>query len=103
MTGLSSPAASMTTAPMMASRQPVPVNPRTQAALQEFESILIGEMVNMMFSTVPADELTGGGHAEEIYRSMMGQEMGREVARKGGLGLAPSLMNEVIRMQGGQQ
>lgn len=101
MTGLS-PAASLFTAPMMASRPAPPANPQTQAALQEFEAVLIGEMVNLMFSTVPADELTGGGHAEEIYRSMMGQEMGREVARKGGLGLTPALMNEVIRMQGGQ-
>lgn len=96
------PASMTATAPMLAHKQSIPANPQTKAALQEFESILIGEMVNLMFSTVPADELMGGGHAEEIYRSMMGQEMGKEIARQGGLGLVPALMDEVIRMQGGQ-
>ncbi|MCH8685097.1 rod-binding protein [Pedomonas mirosovicensis] len=96
------PDALAATTPMLAGRQAVPVNPKTKAALQDFESVLIGEMVNIMFSTVPTDELTGGGNAESIYRSMMGQEMGKQIARQGGLGLVPHLMNEVIRMQGGQ-
>lgn len=85
-----------------APQQRLPVHPQTEAALREFESILIGEFTNIMFSTIPTDGVTGGGHAESIYRSMMGQEVGREIAKRGGLGLMPALMNEVIRMQGGQ-
>lgn len=99
MNALTTPA---TSASLAAGRANVPANPQTQAALEEFEAVLISEMVNTMFSTVETDSMFGGGHAEEIYRGMMGQEMGREIARRGGLGLTPALMNEVIRMQGGQ-
>lgn len=96
------PAASAGTAALAARPTPA-ADPRTKAALEEFESVLIGEMINLMLSTVPTDGLMGGGHAEEIYRSMMGQEMGRQIALKGGFGLVPALMDEVIRLQGGQE
>lgn len=91
------------TATLMATNPAAAVNPRTQAALQEFEAVLIGEMVNHMFSTVETDRMFGGGQGEEVFRSLLGQEMGREIARRGGIGLAPALMNEIIRMQGGLQ
>lgn len=102
MNALAPSSAATASASLMAGRPAPAVNPQTRAALEEFESVLISEMVNTMFSTVETDNMFGGGQAEEIYRSMMGQEMGREIARRGGLGLTPALMNEVIRMQGGQ-
>ena len=103
MSNLAASATSSASAALMAHRANTPVNPKTRAALQEFESVLIGEMVNTMFSTVETNEMFGGGQGEEVFRSLMGQEMGREIARRGGLGLSPVLMNEMIRMQGGQQ
>lgn len=102
MSNLAASATSSASAALMASRANTPVNPKTQAALQEFEAVLIGEMVNTMLSTVETDKMFGGGQGEEVFRSLMGQEMGREIARRGGLGLTPTLMNEMIRMQGGQ-
>lgn len=102
MNGPAASAGATTSASLLGGRPNVPVNPQTRAALQEFESVLIGEMVNTMLSTVETDSMFGGGQAEEVFRSMMGQEMGREIARSGGLGLSPALMNEVIRLQGGQ-
>lgn len=100
---LVSSAAAKASATLMAGRPQPAADPKTRAAIQEFESILIGEMVNTMFSMVETDEMFGGGAGEEVFRSLMGQEMGREIARRGGLGLSPILMNEMIRMQGGQQ
>lgn len=80
--------------------KPTTANPKTAAALQEFESILIGEMTNLMFSTVPDDGSLGSGAAGDIYRSMLAQHIGSEVSKRGGLGLTPALMNEVIHQQG---
>lgn len=104
MNTLASGAAAKASATLMAGNPAASaVNSKTQAALQEFEAVLIGEMVNHMFSTVETDPMFGGGQGEEVFRSLLGQEMGREIARRGGIGLSPALMNEVIRMQGGQQ
>lgn len=74
--------------------------PRTKAAVEQFEAMLIGELASLMIGTVPADTMFGGGHAEDIYKGMMAEHLGNAVAKRGGLGLAPALMEEVIRMQG---
>lgn len=71
-------------------------------AVQAFESVLLGELTALMFSTVKTDGPFGGGHAEEMYRGMMTEHLGTAIAKRGGLNLVPSLMNELIRMQGGQ-
>jgi Rod binding domain-containing protein len=72
------------------------------AAAEQFEALLIGELTQLMIGTVEVDGLFGGGHAEGVYRGMMAEHLGIAIARRGGLGLAPALMAEVIRMQGGQ-
>lgn len=55
---------------------------------QEFEALFIGMMLKSMRSTVGEDKLLGGGHGEEMYRSLLDQEYATAAARRGGLGLA---------------
>lgn len=78
------------------------VDPRSVETMREFEAVLIGELTNIMMSTVPTDPITGGGSAEQVYRSMMGEKIGQEISKRGGIGLMPALMDELIRLQGGQ-
>lgn len=84
------------------SAQALAAAPQSRAAVEQFEAMLIGELASLMIGTVPTDKTFGGGHAEEIYKGMMAEHLGNAVAKRGGLGLAPALMNEVIRMQGGR-
>jgi hypothetical protein len=81
---------------------PAIVEPRSKAAVEAFEALLIGELASLMLGTVETDGRFGGGHAETIYRGMMAEHLGNAVVRRGGLGLAPALMDEVIRLQGGR-
>src|ERR1035437_7672047 len=54
---------------------------------QDFEALLVGMMMKSMRSTVGKDKLTGGGHGDEVYRSMLDQEYAAaSVKRGGGLG-----------------
>lgn len=73
------------------------------AAVEQFEAMLIGELASLMLGTVSTDGMFGGGHAEDIYRGMMAEHLGNAVAKRGGLGLTPALMDEVIRLQGGMR
>lgn len=72
---------------------------RMKNAAQEFESVLIGQLMNLMLESVPTSESFGGGHGEDIYRSMLGEQMGKDMAKRGGLGLSQSILNEMIQMQ----
>lgn len=67
---------------------------------QEFEGLLVGMMMKSMRATVGKDKLTGGGHGEEVYRSMLDQQYADvSVKRGGGLGLAKLIEKDIIRQE----
>lgn len=56
----------------------------------EFEAMFLGTVVNeMMKDTMP--KTMNGGHGEEMFRSMLGNEIAREIAESGGVGIAASV------------
>jgi flagellar protein FlgJ len=67
---------------------------------QDFEGLFVGMMMKSMRSTVGKDKLTGGGHGEEVYRSMLDQEYANaSVKRAGGVGLAKMIEKDIIRQE----
>jgi peptidoglycan hydrolase FlgJ len=67
---------------------------------QDFEGLFVGMMMKSMRSTVGKDTLTGGGHGEEVYRSMLDQQYAdASVKRGGGLGLAKLIEKDIIRQE----
>lgn len=67
---------------------------------QDFEALVVGMMMKSMRETVGKDKLTGGGHGDEIYRSMLDQEYAAaSVKRGGGLGLAKMIEKDIIRQE----
>ena len=72
---------------------------QVKQAAQDFEAVYIGQMIKPMFDTIEVDPMFGGGQAEETWRSMMVDEMGKQIARNGGIGLAPVVEKEMLRLQ----
>lgn len=67
---------------------------------QDFEAMVVGMMLKSMRETVGKDKLTGGGHGEEVYRSMLDQEYAAvSVRRGGGMGLAKMIEKDIIRQE----
>lgn len=73
-----------------------------KATSQEFEAVFIGEMTKLMIETRPENSLLDGGNAENIYQGMLSEQMGKAIAKNGGIGLAPHVFNEILKMQGDQ-
>jgi flagellar protein FlgJ len=71
-------------------------------AATDFEAMFLSEMMRPMFEGLKPDGLFGGGHAEEIYRSMMLDHYGKAMARAGGIGLADSVYRTMLKMQEAQ-
>ena len=71
-------------------RPVVPADPaKLRKAAQDFEAMAIGQFLQPMFETVDT------GH------SLMVQEMGKQIAAHGGLGLAEPVYQAMLRMQEG--
>jgi flagellar protein FlgJ len=67
---------------------------------QDFEGLFVGMMMKSMRATVGKDTLTGGGHGEDVYRSMLDQQYAdASVKRGGGLGLAKLIEKDIIRQE----
>jgi flagellar protein FlgJ len=66
---------------------------------QDFEGLFIGMMMKSMRETVGKDKLTGGGHGEEVYRSMLDQEYVAATAKRGGFGLAKMIEKDIVRQE----
>lgn len=67
---------------------------------QDFEALFVGMMMKSMRETVGKDKLTGGGHGDEVYRSLLDQEYAAaSVKRGGGLGIAKIIEKDIIRQE----
>jgi Rod binding domain-containing protein len=76
-------------------------NSPTYKAAQDFESVFLGQMVAQMYTGIDAKGPFGGGFAEQTYRSLMYQELGRQMAATGGVGIADAVYAEMVKLQGG--
>lgn len=77
-------------------------NDKSVAAAQDFEAMFISEMIKPMFETIEVDDNFGGGKGEEVFRGMLVQQYGKNIAAQGGIGLAHFVQDELLKAQAGQ-
>lgn len=66
---------------------------------REFEAVFISQMFEQMWAGVSTDGPMGGGTGEQIFRSLMIQDIGRQMANQGGIGLADTVKRELLAIQ----
>jgi peptidoglycan hydrolase FlgJ len=66
---------------------------------QDFEGVFLSQMFNEMFSGIETDGEFGGGPGEDMFRSLMVDEYGKQMAAQGGIGLGTQVMRELISAQ----
>jgi len=97
----------MATTSALAAAQPAATPPQAKPATpaearkaaKEFESFFLSQMMQPMFEGIETDGLFGGGHGEEMFRSMLLDEYGKQMARSGKVGLAPAIERAMLSMQ----
>jgi Rod binding domain-containing protein len=76
-----------------------PVPPEVRRAAEEFEAVFLSEMLAPMFEALDTDGLGGGGTGEQIFRPMLVERYAESIARAGGVGIADSIVRELMRLQ----
>jgi flagellar protein FlgJ len=72
---------------------------RMRETAEKFEASFLSQMLKPMFEGLETDGPFGGGEAEGTWRSFMIDEMAKTTVRAGGIGMADTVMAEMIRMQ----
>ena len=66
---------------------------------EEFESFFLSQFLSHMFKGIKTDGPFGGGHGESVYREMQLQEYGKVIAKNGGVGIADSIVRQLLHTQ----
>src|SRR5690625_3494972 len=74
-----------------------------RAAVSEFESLFIHEMLSAMRKTVPEDGLIPTNTAENIFEDMLDEEIAKMSSQAGGIGLAEMLYQQLAADAYGRQ
>ncbi len=85
--------------PLINSKQPVLNLKKAEESAESFEAFFLTRMMESMFEGVSTDGMFGGGHAEKIYRSLLLDEYGKEMAKLGSVGVKDYVMQAVLQMQ----
>lgn len=91
------PAASLTPADALGRRDQSADQMRKTA--QDFEASFLSQMFKPMFEGLETDGPFGGGSAEETWRSFLLDAMAKQTVKAGGVGLADTVMSEMLKMQ----
>jgi flagellar protein FlgJ len=70
-----------------------------QTALS-FEASFLSSMFQTMFKSVTTSAPFGGGEGEEMWKSFLAEQMAKQTAKRGGIGIAKSVEREMLKLQG---
>ena len=68
-------------------------------AATDFEAQVLSILNQSMFAGIETDGYFGGGHGEEMFRSMLVDEYSGEMVKSGGLGLTDTIYRQILEMQ----
>jgi Rod binding domain-containing protein len=66
---------------------------------RDFEAQFMSVLMQPMFEGSGEESAFGGGPGESMFRSLLVEQYGREMAKSGGIGLADAVYREILKMQ----
>ena len=76
---------------------------RMRKTAEDFEASFLSQMLKPMFEGLSTDGPFGGGEAEGTWRSFMIDAIAKTTVKAGGIGLADTVMSEMLKMQEARQ
>ncbi|TCS14072.1 rod-binding protein [Caulobacter sp. BK020] len=67
---------------------------------QKFEASFLSVMMQSMTASMKTPEVGGGGTGEDMFKSLLAEEMAKQVSKAGGIGVAAAVQKEMLKMQG---
>ncbi|HEY1615356.1 MAG TPA: rod-binding protein [Rhizomicrobium sp.] len=68
-------------------------------AAQDFESVFVTQMLGQMYEGISTDGPFGGGPGEQMFRSLMLDQYGKQICAQGGFGIAKAVGRELLHIQ----
>jgi len=66
---------------------------------EKFEAVFLSQILKSMSVGIKSDGPFGGGNSEAIFKDVMNEEISKQIARSGGIGLSDSIYREILKTQ----
>ena len=93
-------APTVTPAPAAQSAAELAKRGQIKQTARDFEASFLSIMMQQMFAGISTDGPFGGGAGEQMFRSVLTDAMAKQMARAGGVGIAPTVEREMLKLQG---
>jgi flagellar protein FlgJ len=77
------------------SQAKLPASQDSKQAAQQFEALLVQEMLKSMWATVPKGELLSGSHEESMYRDMLNEAVASSISEGRGMGIKEVILKDL--------
>ncbi|MEM9627545.1 MAG: rod-binding protein [Pseudomonadota bacterium] len=74
-----------------------PVPAKVRAAAEEFEAVFLSQMLATMTQELGGAGGVAGG--DDVYRDMFTKEVAKMISRTGGIGVADTILQEMLKNQ----
>lgn len=72
---------------------------QNEKAATDFEALLLQQMVQSMWRSVPSEGMLSGSNEEAMYRDMLSEQVAKEMAETQSLGIKNAVLGEMGKKQ----
>jgi len=73
---------------------------QARKSAQDFTSFFLSQSLESMYADVSTDSMFGGGHGEEVFRSLLLQEYGKIATQSGsGRAIVDAVQRQILQLQ----
>lgn len=72
---------------------------RAEKVAQEFEALVLAQLLAPIFSSVESSSLTSAGPGEDAFETMLQEHYAKAIAERGGIGIADQVKASLIALQ----
>ncbi len=79
-------------------QKPKPLSQNPEKVAEQFESMLVKQMMDSMWSTVPKEGLVSGSHEESMYRDMLNEALANSISEGRGIGVKEVILKDIQKL-----
>jgi len=83
---------------LRAAQKPVPATKDPQLAAQQFEALLVKQMIDSMWRTVPKEGLLSGSNEKSMYRDMLNEALANSISEGRGIGVKDVILKDINKL-----
>lgn len=76
----------------------VPLTQQPEEVAKQFEALLLKQMIDSMWSTVPKEGLLSGSNEEGMYRDMLNEALAKSISEGKGIGVKDIIFKDINKV-----